>query len=82
MGVLKIMGSGGDERVEWDASALQTQDPTGLDSLREAERIVEEYQQRKVPIFEVTGHGQVARQVTVFNPYATEIIISLPLAGG
>lgn len=82
MGVLKIMGQSGDRVVEWDATALETQDPTGLESLKEAERIVEEYQEKGVPIFQIASRGQKAQRATSFNPNAEEIIIGVPLAGG
>lgn len=72
MSRLRIMGRGGDTKVEWELDSAE--------AVREAERIFREHTARGAYAFRVSG--KELERISAFDPRAQEIVVLYPMAGG
>ena len=81
MAMLRIMGSCGDTKVEWDPTRIATGDPEAEAAVREAERLFRENRARGATAFRVVG-AEPAERIETFDRTADQIIMVPRIAGG
>lgn len=74
MGVLCVLSARGETKIEWDLDAEET--------VREVERIFRENAAKGYMAFAVGAGLDSARQIREFDPLASRIVQSPPIAGG
>ena len=73
MSRMHVLGRHGDSETHWD--------PSDPDSIRDAERLFEDYRTARCLAFSVEPGGD-AVNIRAFDPTAEEIIVTRPLVGG
>ena len=81
MGMLRVISSRGDDRVQWNEQDAQTGDAEAIAAIREAERIFALERARGATAFRVEA-GKPAERVEQFDPQAEQIILVPRVVGG
>ena len=81
MGMLRVISSRGDDRVQWNEQDAQTGNAEAIAAIREAERIFALERARGATAFRVEA-GKPAERVEQFDPHAEQIILVPRVAGG
>ena len=81
MGMLRVLSRRGDDRFEWNPTAVEVGDPEAVAAIKEAERIFEEQRARGATAVRVRP-GQPAERIQQFDPNAQEIIMIPRVVGG
>lgn len=81
MGMLRVMSRRGDDRIVWDSSKVETNDPEAVAAIREAERIFNEERKRGATAFRVES-GKTVERVDSFDRTAEQIVIVPRVVGG
>jgi hypothetical protein len=81
MPTLRVMTSGGDRRISWDAEAALRGDPEAQAAVREAERIFAQERARGSIAFRVRP-GTAAERLHAFDAQCEDTIVIPPVAGG
>ena len=74
MGVLRVLGPGGDTKVEWDVDVEET--------VREAERILKQNAIKGYVSFRVDDGIDTAQRIEQFDPQAKQIVQVPTIMGG
>jgi hypothetical protein len=81
MGMLRIMSRKGDERVAWDNSKVEANDPEAIAAIREAERIFNQERARGATAFKVES-GKPVERMDTFDRTAEQIVMVPRVVGG
>ncbi|HEU5344476.1 MAG TPA: hypothetical protein VFU60_09045 [Ktedonobacterales bacterium] len=81
MGVLRVLSHHGDDRFEWNQSAVLVGDEEAQAAIKEAERIFAEQRARGSTAVRVTP-GKSAERIDAFDPTAQEIVMIPRVVGG
>jgi len=81
VGMLRVMSRRGDDRIVWDSSKVETNDPEAVAAIREAERIFNEERKRGATAFRVES-GKTVERVDSFDRTAEQIVIVPRVVGG
>ena len=81
MGVLRVLSHHGDDRFEWNQSAVRVGDEEAQAAIKEAERIFAEQRARGSTAVRVTP-GKSAERIDAFDPTAQEIVMIPRVVGG
>lgn len=81
MGMLRVMSRRGDDRIVWDSSKVETNDPEAVAAIREAERIFNEERKRGATAFRVES-GKTVERIDSFDRTAEQIVIVPRVVGG
>ena len=81
MGVLRVLSHHGDDRFEWNQSAVLVGDEEAQAAINEAERIFAEQRARGSTAVRVTP-GKSAERIDAFDPTAQEIVMIPRVVGG
>jgi transcription elongation GreA/GreB family factor len=81
MGVLQVISRRGDDRVTWESTKLEVDDPEVLAAVREAERIFQEQKGRGATAFKVEK-GHVPVRIDQFDVEAEQIVLVPRVVGG
>ena len=81
MGVLRVLSRHGDDRYQWDHTALETGPAEAVAAVREAERIFAEQREHGATAVRVKP-GQPAERIEPFDPTAEQILMSPRVLGG
>lgn len=81
MGVLRVLSHHGDDRFDWDYSAVLVGDEEAQKAIREAERIFAEQRARGSTAVRVAP-GEPAQRIDAFDPTAKEIVMIPRVVGG
>jgi hypothetical protein len=81
MGMLRVISSRGDDRVQWNEQDAQAGDSLAIAAIREAERIFAVARARGATAFRVEP-GKPAERIGQFDPQAEQIILVPRVVGG
>jgi hypothetical protein len=81
MGVLRVLSHHGDDRFEWDQTAVVKGDPEAEAAVREAERIFAQVRARGATAVRVSP-GQSPQRIDHFDPEAEQIVLVPRVVGG
>ncbi len=81
MGVLRVISRRGDDRVTWESTKLEVDDPEALAAVWEAERIFQEQKVLGATAFKVEK-GQVPVRIDEFDVKAEQIVLVPRVVGG
>jgi hypothetical protein len=81
MNVLRVLSRHGDDRFEWSADAVRTQDPEAVAAVAEAERIFREERARGAVALRLAP-GRPAERIEEFDPAAEQIVMVPRVIGG
>lgn len=81
MGMLRIMSRKGDERVAWDNTRVEVNDPEAIAAIREAERIFNQERARGATAFKVES-GKPVERIDTFDRTAEQIVMVPRVVGG
>ncbi len=81
MGMLRVMSRRGDDRIAWDSSRVEANDPEAVAAIREAERIFNEERKRGATAFRVES-GKTVERIDSFDRTAEQIVIVPRVVGG
>ncbi|HEY6405910.1 MAG TPA: hypothetical protein VIY29_00430 [Ktedonobacteraceae bacterium] len=81
MGLLRVIGTRGDDRLHWNEQDAQAGDAEAIAAIREAERIFARERARGATAYRVEA-GKPVERLEQFDPQAAQIIIVPRVAGG
>lgn len=81
MGVLRVLSHHGDDKTEWNYTAVLAGDPEAEAAVAEAERIFAEHRSRGATAVRVTP-GEPGQRMDTFDPTAPEIVMIPRVVGG
>jgi hypothetical protein len=81
MGVLRVLSHHGDDKTEWNYTAVLAGDTEAEAAVAEAERIFAEQRSRGATAVRVTP-GEPAQRMDTFDPTAPEIVMIPRVVGG
>jgi len=81
VGMLRVMSRRGDDRIAWDSSRVEANDPEAVAAIREAERIFNEERKRGATAFRVES-GKTVERIDSFDRTAEQIVIVPRVVGG
>jgi len=81
MGMLRVISSRGDDRVQWNAQDAQAGDAEAIAAIREAERIFAHERARGATAYRIE-EGKPTERIEQFDPQAEQIILVPRVVGG
>ena len=81
MGMLRVISSRGDDRVQWNEQDALSGDTEAIAAIREAERIFAHERARGATAYRVEA-GKPVERLEQFDPQASQMILVPRVAGG